>query len=65
MVGECAGNCSTLWLDHAVSVHTEGGSMADFRAERGNVQRFLQLMALYSTSASATVLDALAAQLRG
>ena len=45
-----AARCSRLWLDHAVSVHTAGADMRDYSAEGAQVQRFLQVMALYAAS---------------
>lgn len=66
LVGACeaapAEGCSRLWMDHAVSVHTDGARMADVAAEGRQVQRFLQLMALYA-SALGLPLDQLAARL--
>lgn len=57
MVGACppltpapATNCSRLWLDHTVSVHTGGANMTDYGEGGARVARFLHLMALYASS---------------
>lgn len=57
-----AARCSRLWLDHAVSVHTSGADMRDYSAEGAQVQRFLQVMALYASSFAP--LEALAARIK-
>ncbi len=70
LVGTCgavpADDCSELYLDHAVSVHTGGADMADMRGgyARGGaaVRRFLQVMSQYAGT-SDPPLAALAAQL--
>jgi len=55
-------NCSRLWMDHMVSVHTGGADMSNYAAEAGNVQRFLGVMALLAGSFEPS-LETLAARL--
>lgn len=61
--GACTGNCSRLWMDSMVSVHTGGANMTDYAAEGARVGAFLSLMSLYA--ATGPPLEELAQRLVG
>jgi hypothetical protein len=63
LTGACSGNCSRLWLDSMVSVHTGGANMTDYAAEGARVGAFLSLMSLYA--AAGPPLEELAQHLLG